>query len=89
MTSLNLESLLTNIQMDETGENCVNDRFSNNDGIDHGIPIQCIFLHLQNQRLSDYLRDFHSNLYKRHVGHIFVMFNSHDQLKKTALYRNR
>ena len=71
--------------MDETGDKCINNRFSYNDAAGQGVPIQCESIHLQN--LCP--RHFHPNFHKRHIGHISVMFNSHDQLKKTALYRNR
>ena len=71
--------------MDETGDKCINNRFSYNDAADQGVSIQCKSIHLQN--LCP--RHFHPNFHKRHIAHISLMFNSHDHLKKTALYRNR
>ena len=37
MASLDAESLFTNIPLDETIENCINDLFSNNDTVDNSI----------------------------------------------------
>ena len=37
MASLDIESLFTNIPLDETIENCINDLFSNNDTVDNSI----------------------------------------------------
>ena len=37
MASLNVESLFTNIPLDETIENCINDLFSNNDTVHNSI----------------------------------------------------